>query len=117
MLTVHAVSAFQRFAVGKSTRGQAEQNGGLPGSGKLSRRTTTPPVLRWRLRNPLAAHGSLNAADSCCQNIISIWPYTITARQHVLSVPPVSETSQMTVLMNGADIIPVITGCCILLPE
>lgn len=30
---------------------------------------------------------------------------------------PVSETSQITLLMNRADIIPVIAGRCILLPE
>lgn len=82
-LTVSFIVAFQRFALGKPTRGQAEQNGGLPGSGELSHQTSIPPVLRSQLRNPLAAHRSLKTADSCCQNIISIWPYTITARQQV----------------------------------
>lgn len=78
-LTVSFIAAFQCFALGKPTRGQAEQNGGLPGSGELSHHTSGPPLLR----NPLAARGSLKTADSCCQNIISIWPYTITARQQV----------------------------------
>lgn len=64
---------------------------------------------RTRLRNILAAQGSRTAADSCCQNIISIGPYTVTARQQV---PPVRGLET-----KGADIIPVITGCCILLPE
>lgn len=82
-LTVSFIAAFQCFALGKPTRGQAEQNGRLPGSGELSHQTLIPSVLRSRLRNPLAAHGGLKTADSCCQNIISIWAYTITARQQV----------------------------------
>lgn len=38
-------------------------------------------------------------------------------RVSIFFLPPVSETSQITLLMNRADIIPVITGRCILLPE
>lgn len=34
-LTVSSIAAFQCFALGKPTRGQAEQNSGLPGSGEL----------------------------------------------------------------------------------
>lgn len=37
------------------------------------------------LHNLLAARGSPSIADSCCQNIITIWPYTITACQHICS--------------------------------
>lgn len=37
------------------------------------------------LHNSLAAHGGQSVADSCCQNIITSWPYTITACQHILS--------------------------------
>lgn len=33
----------------------------------------------------LAAPGSPNFADSCCQNIITVRPYSITARQRILS--------------------------------
>ena len=43
-------------------------------------------VLPLRIAQPLLeAHGSPSVADSCCQNIITIWPYTITACQHILS--------------------------------
>lgn len=45
------------------------------------------------LHNPLAAHGILSVADSCCQNIITIWPYTITVCQHVL---PTSSQRDLT---------------------
>lgn len=45
------------------------------------------------LHNPLAARGILSVADSCCQNIITIWPYTITVCQHVL---PTSSQQDLT---------------------
>lgn len=45
-LTVSFIAAFQCFTLGKPTGGQAEQNGGLLGSGELSHQTSIPPVLR-----------------------------------------------------------------------
>lgn len=33
----------------------------------------------------IAAHGGQSVADSCCQNVITSWPYTITACQQILS--------------------------------
>lgn len=114
----------QCFTLGQSTRRQAKQNSGLPRGGKLFCQTiymSTGGTIRLFIVLPqyCTTHWQLVGAPALQIAAVKIsLPFGHIPLLHVsiFFLPPVGKTSQITLLMNRADIIPVIAGRCILLP-